>query len=117
MANVLVFDGSIYGIEAVIYQIFPDGRQKEIVHASRLLKPEESNYRQMEEKHYQSSLLQILYGRHFILITDHTPFIAFFYIKIHSCICRKPSTKMVYYDVRLQFSIKYNSSNTVRQTD
>ena len=80
---VLAADASNYGIGAVISYQMQDGYKKPIAFISRTLSTTERNYAQV--KNEELSLIsgvrkfhQFLFGRPFILVTDHKPLLQFY---------------------------------------
>ena len=79
----LAGDASAYGIGAVISHVFPDGQECPITFSSQTLSKTEKKYGQIEKEALSliygiQKFHQYLYGRKFVLVTDHKPLITLF---------------------------------------
>ena len=74
----LACDASHYGVGAVIAHMLPSVEEKTIVYGSRTLSNTEQNYAQVEKEALTTffgiqKFRQYIYGRKFLLVTDHKP--------------------------------------------
>ena len=74
-------DASNVGIGAVLFNCYPDGSERPISNVSKTLTPTQHCYSQIHKEALAvvfglKRFHQFLYGRGFVLVTDHKPLIA-----------------------------------------
>lgn len=119
---VLACDASQYGIGAVLSHVI-DGDEKPVMYISRTLSAAEKNYSQIEREalaivHAVKKLHTYLYGRHFVIESDHRPLS--FLFGAHSKIPHMASSRIQRWALTLAaytYTIKYKAGKNLGNAD
>ena len=76
-------DASTVGLRVVLFHRYADGSERPIANASKILNKAQRSYSQIQKKalaivYALNKFHQFLYGRTFILVTDHKPLLSLF---------------------------------------
>ena len=120
---VVAADACEYGIGAVISHRFPNGMEKAIAHASRALTKAEKNYGQIEKEALAlvfavRKFHRYVYGRRFMLLTDHKPLLSIFGSKVG--VSAHSANRLQRWELVLlayDFNIEYRRSTHFGQAD
>ena len=120
---ILATDASSYGVGAVISHKYPNGEERPIQFASQSLNNTQQKYSQIDKEAYAiifgvRKFYQYLYGRKFILYTDHKPLLQIF--NPRKCLPTMTATRMQHYALFLQsfdYEIRYKNTKCHSNAD
>ncbi|XP_025262544.1 uncharacterized protein K02A2.6-like [Camponotus floridanus] len=122
---IVAVDASSIGIGGVLLQRAPDGQVKAVFHMSKALTKTQQNYSQIEKKALAlvtavERFRKFVYGRHFVLQTDHRPLLVLFKTSntkgLDTCTAnrlKRWALRLIGYD----FDIEYVNSEKFGQAD
>ncbi|XP_030368972.1 uncharacterized protein K02A2.6-like [Scaptodrosophila lebanonensis] len=120
---ILATDASEHGIGAVLSNIQPDGMERPIAFASKTLDQHQVNYSQIDKEGLAiifgvKYFHQYLYGRKFILITDHKPLVNIFSPSKHlPTIASRRLQRWAITLMAYSFDIKYRATSAHGNAD
>lgn len=120
---IVASDSSAYGVGAVLSQRQRDGSERVLQYASQTLSETKKKYSQIDKEAYSiifaiKKFHQYLWGRHFILLTDHAPLVQIFSEK--KSLPLYSAMRMQHYAIFLQgfnYEIKYRNTKLHANAD
>ncbi|CAB3228715.1 unnamed protein product [Arctia plantaginis] len=120
---IVATDASPTGVGAVLSHIMPDGTERPVMFASQTLNTTQRKWAQIDKEAYSivfgvKRFFQFLYGRKFILFTDHKPLVQIF--SPSKALPHLSAARMQHYAIFLQgfnYSIRYKTSKANANAD